>query len=78
MRKLSATLLAAAAILTMSALAWKADAQTSRGATIPPVQEQNFSPVKQTACGPFWGGHCGPWHHWVCGPYGHRCWCARC
>jgi hypothetical protein len=77
MRKLSVTLLAAAAILTMSAAAWKADAQVTRGATTALDQEQNFSPVRQTACGPFRGRWCGPYHHRVCGPAG-RCWCAHC
>jgi hypothetical protein len=78
MRRFSVALIAAAAILVTSSIAWKADAQTSRGAMFAPEQEQNFSPIRQTACGPFFGGHCGPWHHWVCGPYVRRCWCARC
>jgi hypothetical protein len=56
MRRLVVTLTATAAILLAGSVAWKADAQTSRGAIIAPEQEQNFSPIRQTACGPFWGG----------------------
>jgi hypothetical protein len=43
MRKLSVAFTAAAAILLVGSLAWKADAQTSRGATNIPVQSQNFT-----------------------------------
>jgi hypothetical protein len=78
MRRLVVILTATAAFLLASSAAWQAGAQTSRGAIIPSEQDQNYSPIRQTACGPFWGARCGPWHHWVCGPYGHRCWCARC
>jgi hypothetical protein len=71
MRKLKVTFIATAAILLAGSLAFKADAQTSRGAATIPAQAQNFTPIEKAACGPFWG-------HWVCGPYGRRCWCARC
>jgi hypothetical protein len=78
MRKLTVTLIALAAILLAGLLAFKADAQTSRGAANMPAQTQNFTPIEKAACGPFFGARCGPFHHWVCGPYGRRCWCARC
>ena len=77
MRKLSVAFAAAAAILLVSSLAWKADAQTSRGAANIPAQAQNFTPIEKAACGPFWGRWCGPFHRRVCGPLG-RCWCAHC
>ena len=77
MRKLSVAFAAAAAILLVSSLAWKADAQTSRGAANIPAQAQNFTPIEKAACGPFWGRWCGPFHRRVCGPRG-RCWCAQC
>ena len=77
MRKLSVVFTAAVAIILISSLAWKADAQTTRGATTIPAQSQNFTPIEKAACGPFWGPRCGPFHHWVCGPRG-RCWCAHC
>ncbi|HTO60981.1 MAG TPA: hypothetical protein VMM15_06975 [Bradyrhizobium sp.] len=76
MRKLWATIAALAAILLVSSLAWKAEAQTTRGALLIPEQAKNFTPIEKAACGPFWGPHCGPFHHWVCRR--HRCWCARC
>jgi hypothetical protein len=76
MRKLLVTLTATVAILLASSLAWKADAQTTRGATNLPAQAQNFSPIEKAACGPYWGRWCGPYHRRVCGPY--RCWCAHC
>ena len=78
MRKLIVTVLAVAAIVLAGSFAFKADAQTSRGALVLPGQAQNFSPIEKAACGPFFGPHCGPYHHWVCGPRRHRCWCARC
>ena len=78
MRKLKVTFIATAAILLAGSLAFKADAQTSRGAATIPAQAQNFTPIEKAACGPFWGPRCGPYHHWVCGSYGRRCWCARC
>ena len=78
MRKLMVAFIAMAAILLAGSLAFKADAQTTRGAANIPVQAQNFSPIEKAACGPFWGPRCGPFHHWVCGPYGRRCWCAHC
>jgi len=77
MRKLMVTLTVTTAILLASSVAWKADAQTSRGAVGIPAASQNFSPIEKAACGPHYGRWCGPWHHRVCGPYGH-CWCARC
>lgn len=78
MRKLWATFVALAAVLLLSSLTWKAEAQTLRGATIFHTQTQNFTPIEKAACGPFFGRRCGPFHHWVCGPYGRRCWCAPC
>ena len=76
MRKLTLSLMALAAILLAGSLAFKADAQTSRGAANITAQTQNFTPIEKAACG-FRGPHCGPRHHWVCGPHG-RCWCAHC
>jgi hypothetical protein len=76
MRKLVVTIIATAAILLAGSLAFKADAQTSRGAANIPAQAQNFTPIEKAACGPFRGRWCGPYHHRVCGPY--RCWCAHC
>jgi hypothetical protein len=76
MRKLVVTLVALAAIWLAGSLAFKADAQTSRGAANIPAQAQNFTPIEKAACGPFRGRYCGPFHHRVCGPY--RCWCAHC
>jgi hypothetical protein len=76
MRKLVITLAATTAILLAGAAAWKADAQTSRGATNIPAASQNFTPVEKTACGPFRGAYCGPFHRRVC-RFG-RCWCAHC
>ena len=67
MRRL--TFIAMAAILLAGSLAFKADAQTSRGAAVIPAQAQNFTPIEKAACGPF--------HRRVCGPRG-RCWCAHC
>ncbi len=81
MRKLVVTFIATTAILLAGSLAHKAEAQTTRGATILPAQSQNFSPVEKAACGPFAGRWCGPFHHRVCrfGPFGRRhCWCAPC
>jgi hypothetical protein len=77
MRKLVIILTGTAAILLAGSLAWKADAQTSRGAASILAQAQNISPIEKAACGPYWGRWCGPWLHRVCGPYG-RCWCAPC
>jgi hypothetical protein len=77
MRKLLVTFIAMATILLAGSLAFKADAQTSRGAANIPVQAQNFSPIEKAACGPYFGRWCGPFHRRVCGP-GGRCWCARC
>jgi len=51
MRKLSVAFTAAAAILLVGFLAWKTDAQTSRGATNIPVQSQIFTPIQRAACG---------------------------
>jgi hypothetical protein len=51
MRKLSVAVTAAAAILLVGSLAWKADAQTSRGATNIPAQSQIFTPIQRAACG---------------------------
>ena len=76
MRKLMVTVAAAAAILAAGSLAFRADAQTSRGAASIPAQAQNFTPIEKAACGPFYGRWCGPFHHRVC-RWG-RCWCAHC
>ena len=81
MRKLKFTFIAVTAILLAGSLAFKADAQTSRGAANIPAQAQNFTPIEKAACGPFWGRWCGPFHRRVCriGPFGRRhCWCAHC
>jgi len=78
MRRLVMTFAAIAAILLAGALAFRAEAQTSRGAADIPAAAQNFTPIEKAACGPHWGPRCGPYHHWVCGPYHRRCWCARC
>jgi hypothetical protein len=77
MRKLAVALTAAAAILFAGTLAWKAEAETWRGAKDIANTAQNFTPIQQAACGG-WGPHCRPGRQWVCGPYGRRCWCARC
>lgn len=76
MRKLLLTVIATAAILAVGATAFKADAQTTRGAANLTTQSQNFTPIEKAACGPHWGRWCGPFHHRVC-RYG-RCWCAHC
>lgn len=76
MRKLVITVIATAAILSAGAVAYKAEAQTSRGAADITAQTKNFTPIEKAACGPHWGRYCGPYHHRVCGPY--RCWCAHC
>ena len=77
MRKLLVAFITMATILLAGSLAFKADAQTSRGAANIPAQAQNFSPIEKAACGPYFGRWCGPFHRRVCGP-GGRCWCARC
>jgi hypothetical protein len=77
MRKLVVVLAATAAVLLAGSLAFKADAQTSRGAANISAETQNFTPIEKAACGPHWGRWCGPYHHRVCGPAG-RCWCAHC
>jgi len=77
MRKLVITFIATAAILAAGALAFKAEAQTSRGAADITMHAKNFTPIEKAACGPFWGRWCGPFHRRVCGPYG-RCWCVHC
>lgn len=76
MRKLVMTFIATAAILSAGAMAYKAEAQTSRGAADITAQSKNFTPIEKAACGPHWGRYCGPFHHRVCGP--RRCWCERC
>ena len=73
-----ATFIATAAIPLAGSLAFKADAQTSRGAANIAAPAQNFTPIEKAACGSFRGRWCGPFHHRVCGPYGRRCWCAHC
>jgi hypothetical protein len=76
MRKLSVAFAAAAAILLVSSLAWKADAQTSRGAANIPAQSQDFTPIEKAACGGP-GPYCPTGLIRRCGPLG-RCWCAPC
>ena len=60
MRKLMVTFIATAAILLAGSIAFKADAQISRGAATIPAQAQNFTPIEKAACGPFFGRWCGP------------------
>jgi len=62
MRRLVVTFVALAAILLAGTLAFKADAQTSRGAANIPAQTQNFTPIEKAACGPYRGNRCGPYH----------------
>ena len=62
MRKLIVVLTATAAVLLAGSLAFKADAQTLRGAANISTQTQNFTPIEQAACGPHWGRWCGPFH----------------
>ena len=69
MRKLIVVLTATAAVLLAGSLAFKADAQTSRGAAIISTPTQNFTPIEKAACGPHWGRWCGPFHRRVCGPW---------
>jgi hypothetical protein len=76
MGKMAIAVTATAAILFVGSLAWKADAQTTRGAAAISATAKNFTPIEKAACGPYWGRWCGPYHHRVCGPY--RCWCAHC
>jgi len=58
MRKLTFTVLAAAAILLVNSVGWTASAATSTGAAIPSAA-RNFSPIKETACRGY-GRWCGP------------------
>jgi hypothetical protein len=76
MRKLLLTVIAAGAIVAAGAVAFKAEAQTTRGAANLTTQSQNFTPIEKAACGPHWGRWCGPFHRRVC-RFG-RCWCAHC
>lgn len=76
MRKLVITFVAAAAFLTAGTVAYRADAQTSRGAADITLQAKNFTPIEKAACGPYWGRWCGPFHRRIC-RYG-RCWCVHC
>jgi len=70
--------LMAAAILFAGSLAWQAQAQTSRAATLFGSALQNFTPVEkapqQAACRGW--GRCPPGRVWACGPRG--CWCRWC
>jgi hypothetical protein len=75
MRKLLLTVIAAGAIAA-AGVAFKAEAQTTRGAANLTTQSQNFTPIEKAACGPHWGRWCGPFHRRVC-RFG-RCWCAHC
>ena len=82
MRKLWALFAITAAILSVSSLDWKADAQTSRGAMTIPAQAQNFTPIEKAACGPHRGRWCGPGYHRVCSYSSyyrrHLCRCVPC
>ena len=77
MRKMAIALTAMAAILIVGSLAWKADAQTTRGAAAISDTARNFTPIEKAAC---WGRGrwCGPGWTRVCGPRGWHCWCRRC
>ena len=77
MARLALTITATAAILLTGALAWQAQAQTSRAATILGHAIQNFTPVEkaQPAACRGWG-RCPPGRVWACGPRG--CWCRWC
>jgi hypothetical protein len=72
MRKLSITVVAAAAILALNSMA--ANAVTASGNTLPNAAK-NFSPIHDAACRG-WGRWCGPGYVRACGPY--RCWCRPC
>ncbi len=76
MRKLAVTFAAAAAILLVGTPAWKADAETWRGAGNVSSAAQNFTPIEPAACRG-WGGQCRPGWHLRCGPLG-RCRCVPC
>ena len=76
MRKMAIVFAATAAVFCVGALAWNADAQTTRGAEAIANAINNLSPIEKVACGPYWGRWCPPWHTRVCGRW--RCWCARC
>jgi hypothetical protein len=78
MRKLALTITATTAILVTGALAWQAQAQTSRAAGVLAPAVQNFTPVEkaQPAACRGWGRHCPPGRVWACGPRG--CWCRWC
>jgi hypothetical protein len=73
MRKLSITLMAAAAILALNSMA-SANPVTTSGNTLPSAVK-NFSPIQEAACRG-WGRWCGPGYVRACGPY--RCWCRPC
>jgi hypothetical protein len=74
MRKLSITVVAAAAILALNSMGCSANAVTASGSTLPNAAK-NFSPIHETACRG-WGRWCGPGYVRACGPY--RCWCRPC
>src|SRR6516165_5867257 len=78
MRKLTVNLTATAAILAAGAMAWQAQAQTFRAATILGSAIHNFTPVEkaQPAACRGWGRRCPPGRVWTCGPRG--CWCRWC
>jgi hypothetical protein len=77
MRKFMLMLAAAAALLFVGALAWKAEASILGGAGSLAITAKNFTPIIKTGCGGP-GPHCRWGRHWVCGPMGRRCWCAPC
>jgi hypothetical protein len=73
MRKLSITVVAAAAILALNSIGCSANPVASGNAL--PNAAKNFSPIQETACRG-WGRWCGPGFVRACGPY--RCWCRPC
>jgi len=74
MRKLSVTVMAAAAILLVNSMGCAANAATNTENAIPNTA-RNFSPIHETACRG-WGRWCGPGYVRACGPF--RCWCRPC
>jgi len=76
MGKLALTV-ATAAVLSAGALAFQAQAQTSRSASLFGSALQNFTPIvkpEPAACRGW--GRCPPGRVWACGPRG--CWCRLC
>jgi hypothetical protein len=74
MKKLALTLVSAAFVLGMTAIAANAQSQHA-GAAAFHTQIKNATPIEQAACRGF-GPYCPPGFTRVCGPY--RCWCRPC